>query len=267
MAWIGVVTDVGAQLLGQYRVPGTTLYITKVETGKGIVPEVDMRAATALDDPVDEGEVTTASPMQAGTQFRLSIGAYTSAYVLKEVGIFAKVDDGDEVLLALLQNSEGVSIAAYGDFPDFVYRLSVPMPISNTDNISFTVDPNAYVSYSEFAEIVDLIGDTALPTTAQTITGAIAEIFADAGKPIMPSTAFAIPASGSSVSYNMEGITADHRIILWQFSVSAENSPPASLSWTTYAGYFTITNNGGTTSESIQPVFAIPNSKAITAHT
>lgn len=87
------------------------------------------------------------------------------------------------------------------------------------------------------------------------------------GNILISATAFAIPASGSSVSYNMSGLTADHRLIQWNFSSSAENSPPASLSWITNAGYFTITNSAGTTAETIQPVFAVPIAKAITTHT
>lgn len=81
-----------------------------------------------------------------------------------------------------------------------------------------------------------------------------------------PSTAFAIPASGSSVSYDMAGMTADHELDSWNFSSSAENRPPVDLKWDTYSGYFTITNQGGTTSETIKPVFKLPTHKTITAH-
>lgn len=82
---------------------------------------------------------------------------------------------------------------------------------------------------------------------------------------LAPNTAFPIPASGSSVSYSMSGLTAEHQLVRWNFSASAENAPPANLSWNTYSGYFTIANTGGTTSESIQPVFALPKDVAITS--
>jgi hypothetical protein len=65
----------------------------------------------------------------------------------------------------------------------------------------------------------------------------------------------------------MDGLTVNHELIRWNFSSSAENSPPASLSWATYAGYFTITNTAGTTDETIKPVFGIPVGKTITTHT
>lgn len=83
---------------------------------------------------------------------------------------------------------------------------------------------------------------------------------------LKPSSAFAIPASGSSVSYDLEGMTAEHELARWNFSSSAENRPPADLTWTTADGYFTVSNDGGATSETIRPVFVIPTGRAITAH-
>lgn len=106
-------------------------------------------------------------------------------------------------------------------------------------------------------------------------TDDIFEISADWGlmvegrivKPVLtPSAAFAIPASGSSVSYDMDGLTSDHELVRWNYSASAENAPPAALTWTTYDGYFTITNNGGTTSETMRPVFEYPAAVVLTAH-
>lgn len=84
--------------------------------------------------------------------------------------------------------------------------------------------------------------------------------------PITSSTSITIPSAGSSVSKNMSGLTSKHQLVVWNFSVSAENAPPVELSWTTYDGYFTITNNGGNTSESIKPVFMLPYNTTITNH-
>ena len=84
---------------------------------------------------------------------------------------------------------------------------------------------------------------------------------------IQSSTAFTIPSAGASKSYDMAGLTANHILVAWNFSSSAENSPPADLECTTYSGYFTVTNNGGAPgAETMQPVFAIPTAIAITTH-
>ena len=86
------------------------------------------------------------------------------------------------------------------------------------------------------------------------------------GTRLKAAAAFAIPSSGSSVSYDMPGLTADFELTVWNFSASAENSPPADLTWTTYDGYFTITNTAGTTSETMQPIFEKPQPVTITNH-
>lgn len=103
-------------------------------------------------------------------------------------------------------------------------------------------------------------------TTTEKITAAnmAASMAALSGQQLTPSAAFSIPAAGNSVSYNMAGMTASHILTHWNFSSSPENAPPANLTWTTYAGYFTITNNGGTTAETIKPVFELPTNVSIT---
>lgn len=83
---------------------------------------------------------------------------------------------------------------------------------------------------------------------------------------LKPNNTIAIPSSGSSASYNLTGLTADHVVVHWGFSSSAENSPPCDLTVTTYSGYFTVSNTNGTTSESFQPVFAVPKAVAVTNH-
>lgn len=78
---------------------------------------------------------------------------------------------------------------------------------------------------------------------------------------ISPSAAFSIPANGSPVTQTLTGVTANHVLVSWGFSSSADNAPPCDLSWSTAANSFTITNNtsGTAPSETIKPVFAIPN--------
>lgn len=104
-----------------------------------------------------------------------------------------------------------------------------------------------------------------IPTVAE-MQAAVAEI-----KPIMPTQPIAIPASGTTVAYDISGLTGDHRLVQWNFADNgtalAENSPPCSLEWTTYDGYFTITNNGGTTTATMQPLFLIPAFLPATTHT
>lgn len=84
-----------------------------------------------------------------------------------------------------------------------------------------------------------------------------------ANRVLTPNAAIAIPSS--SASYDLPGLTANHVVVAWRFSSSAENSPPCDLTVTTYNGYFTVVKSNGTTSETFRPVFAVP--MAVTAST
>lgn len=106
---------------------------------------------------------------------------------------------------------------------------------------------------------------TGEPTKKITATNLAASMAAIGVRQLMPSAAFSIPAEGSSVSYSMVGLTANHILTQWNFSTSAENAPPVALSWTTANGSFTITNNGGSTSETMRPIFELPVAVSITA--
>lgn len=86
------------------------------------------------------------------------------------------------------------------------------------------------------------------------------------GNILTPSSSIPIPASGISASHTLTGLTGDYELVRWNFSASAENAPPVDLTWTTNAGYFTITNNSGTTSEIMRPVFALPKVVTITSN-
>jgi len=105
---------------------------------------------------------------------------------------------------------------------------------------------------------------TGEPTKKITAANLVASVATIGAYQLTPSAAFSIPAAGNSVSYNMAGMTASHILTHWNFSSSPENVPPASLTWTTYEGYFTITNNGGTTAQTIKPVFELPTNVSVT---
>lgn len=67
-----------------------------------------------------------------------------------------------------------------------------------------------------------------------------------------------IPSEGSSATYSVNGLTSNHVVAFWGFSGSGENNPPCDLVITTTQNSFTVTNNRGITSESIKPVFIMP---------
>ena len=146
--------------------------------------------------------------------------------------------------------------------PDANGNIALPatgIPASDNQSVQ------AHITAAE-TDIDDLQSDVGtLQSDMTTAQGQITTLNEFMGTALMmPQNTIPIPAEGSSVTITMTGLTSVHRIIYWNFSASAENQPPVDLSWTTSADTCVITNNGGTTSESMKPIFAEPQIVAAT---
>lgn len=178
-----------------------------------------------------------------------------SSYTEQSVALTTYSETGFVIIAVSTNSTYDVQLRLEDDFGYALMALILPTAYTRMNFGAGDDGGIAVGKVSEFNKTFEL-------AEGWTITIAGLEI-----RPVLtPSAAFAIPAPGNSVSYDMDGLTEEHELVRWNFSVSAENDPPASLTWTTYDGYFTITNNGGTTAETMCPVFVFPAALAITSH-
>lgn len=177
--WTGVVTNKGAELLAAWA-EGTTLNIYSAAAGTGTVAEAAMIAQTALAGQKQAASIVSHSKADGATglKIQLQITAPPAGYTLNQFGIWAKVGSGEGKLLALFQNSEGIDVPSASDSPDFVYTFYGLIMISNTGDVSVTVDASAVV-------------------TAATMQAAIAAAIADIPQPIIGNTPPAASTVGS----------------------------------------------------------------------
>lgn len=184
--WTGVVTNKGAELLAAWA-EGTTLNIYAAAAGTGTVAEAAMIAQTALAGQRQTASIVSHSKADGATglKIQLQITAPSTGYTLNQFGIWAKVGSGEGKLLALFQNSEGIDIPSASDSPDFVYTFYGLIMISNTGNISVTVDASAVVTTSTMqAAIAAAIADipqtiiASTPPTTSTV-GVVGQEYID----------------------------------------------------------------------------------------
>ena len=170
-----------------------------------------------------------------------------------------------ELVLAQILVGTGVTAITQGDITDTRVDpdvCGIVCAAVQTPDFSNLYDQFTYQFNTWFDHMKDQLDEDAaghLQLEIDDINDDIEDIedaIADVDKLILAvDTPFAIPGANQSVTYTMAGITADYELIRWNFSASAENNPPTSLSWTTGNGTFTITNNGSASLETIQPVF------------
>lgn len=168
MAWVVSFTENGIQMMSQLAA-GAVLNLTKVQTGEGTTQ--DLYHATAVSSPVTTGAMSRKVESD-GVVVKIRIYSYTDAYVMKQIGVFGKVDNGQEKLFALMQNTDGIEILSKADFPDFAFNVSLFIESSKTENINVTVDPSALVTAAQLAEatahVIDIVRE--YYTTASSVS-------------------------------------------------------------------------------------------------
>ena len=137
MAWLGVVTNAGKELLGGW-LAGQTLQITRATGGSGTVREAALLAQTELVEQQQAASIVSYKTVEGGSKIKLQFPAAEAAYQLNQIGIWGNVG-GADVLLALFQNAEGVLISSRAEFPDFAYTFYAVLAIGNEAALAVTI--------------------------------------------------------------------------------------------------------------------------------
>lgn len=171
MAWnTSAVTDAGAELLSA-SLAGTELVISSVAGGVGLTDEADLKSMTQLRDRRQTLSLVRLERVSGAVQIRFQIKNNTveTGYQLQQIGIYGKLaGDTAETLLLVVQDEAGIAIPAASAVDDFLAEMYVVLAISNTANISITVDPASVVSAADFAVLeaeVEALHDTATTTS------------------------------------------------------------------------------------------------------
>lgn len=145
MAWKGVITNSGSELLAQWTV-GKTLTITRAAAGTGRVSEAAMLAQTALVSEKQTASILSNKTTAQGQKLQLQVTPLVTGYPLNQLGIWAKLDSGTAKLIALFQTDTdaGVEIPGKSDVPDYVYTFYGLLEFANTGGtLQVTIDPSA----------------------------------------------------------------------------------------------------------------------------
>lgn len=154
MSWNkSVFTTVGTDMMSEV-LSGATMTITKAVGGSGTTAAESLAALTDVKEQKQTLKIlgiedaTDSSDDDVGKRIKIQItnGDLETGYILHQVGIYAKLADGEETLLIIMQDDRGVEIPSHTENSDFSIELYGIMAISNLANISVTVDPNAVAS-------------------------------------------------------------------------------------------------------------------------
>lgn len=150
MAWTGVITNAGRDMLSVFAQGGHTMSIDRAVVGSGTTPTGSMRNATSLAAQKDTAAITGRGSTDGNTQIRVQVSASNGGgYQAREVGLYAHIDSSASQLMALYQDENGVSVPDVSVNPDYEFGLFISIAISNTDALAVNVDSSANVSVGE----------------------------------------------------------------------------------------------------------------------
>lgn len=205
MSWNNTLyTNVGTNMMSEV-LSGATMTITKAVGGSGTTAAESLAALTDVKEQKQTLKIlgiedaTDSSGNDAGKRIKIQItnGDVETGYILHQVGIYAKLADGEETLLIIMQDDRGVEIPSHTENSDFEIELYGIMAISNVANIEVTVDPNAVASVKMVNDTKKALQDEAqrtyLPLTGGTVAGPI----------IMPGGGSALGIEDNAATHNM----------------------------------------------------------------
>jgi len=183
-----VITNAGKTLLSQWAAGGATLTITGAKIGSGTVTAASLMAQTALAAEKQSMSIVNSETVAGGVRLKLqltSVGV-TTGYTGNQIGIWAKLGSGSEILMAIYQDSSGITVPTAAEMADFVFTFYAMLQMSNTGTISVTLDTSAVVTRStldaELAKVKITASGILKGDGAGNVTGATAGTDYAAGK-------------------------------------------------------------------------------------
>ena len=95
---VSTITDAGSNLLASW-ITGTELRITGAAGGSGTVSAADLYTMKALTDPKQAMSLVGMTKEENGVTIKLQLEAAADAYMLQQIGVFARINGGEDVLL------------------------------------------------------------------------------------------------------------------------------------------------------------------------
>lgn len=183
MSWNDItITDEGSRLLSDI-IGGGKLTITRAAIGAGTVAIEDLPSQTDVSEPINAPALLAGKePTEDGKGTILKIQIRNDGVIetarMRQIAVFAKTDQVDEILLVILQDEIGEEIPAFGEFPQFEINQWITLAISRTNNISVVIDSNVYATTKQLQELADSVNSKSesAQSTATAAQTAVTEI-------------------------------------------------------------------------------------------
>lgn len=149
--WNKIITSAGAAMLSQ--APGNVFQFTRAVCGSGSVLLPELPDQTSISGETRGLSITSSKSAGTSHVLRLQLNnrGMSSTYSLSQIGVFAKIGSGDEILFIILQAEVPEQIPAESESPGYVADYIVGISTSNTEHVTVSLDAGACITVGEKA--------------------------------------------------------------------------------------------------------------------
>lgn len=150
------MTDAAIEMIAESQLSGTDLEITKVKIGDGLLPDdTDIKAMTDVLAARMEALMTSSKNDGRGQitiTFAVSNARLDTGFFAREIGIFAKLTEGEEKLYAYTNAGNRCDWIPDKDTPIDSQIITATIVIGNAANVVVNIKDNAYALAIELAD-------------------------------------------------------------------------------------------------------------------
>jgi len=149
---------------------GKRLFLDRAMGGTGHYPPETLREQTVLANQRQIFPIIQQKNVHNGKQVGslISNTEITDSYMMTQFGIYAHIENEPPVLMAILQDEEGMKIPSRTEIPEFHFMFFVVIDFSNDAIWHFIIEPSLHKPRIEFTD----------PTT--TTPGAVSQFYVNA---------------------------------------------------------------------------------------
>lgn len=150
-----VITNTGKSLLANW-ITGSVLNIDSAAAGQGVVADISLMAQTGLVSQRQTLSIIKKEVVEGGIRLQLQCTSkgVTNGYIINQIGVWASLDDGESVLIAIYQDMTGVSVPTENEMPDYVFTFYAVLEMSNEGQISVNIDTSALVTHADLQQAI-----------------------------------------------------------------------------------------------------------------
>ena len=152
-----VVTEGGQSLIAQAFTSEKKLIFTSAKTSSHSYPAgTNISALTGLQDVVKSVIPSGAKTIDgnvAQVTVRFDNDSIDQAYLIQTIGLYAKIEDGEETLFSVTQATVPDEMPVHSDVSPSAYIYNIQSTVQNASQITITVNPTGAASVQDFLDI------------------------------------------------------------------------------------------------------------------